>query len=138
MRNGRAVDRENPLWVTGCRAREIDWDPISGLHQGQRSCVPRQQAGHMTCTRPQAERQNSSCNAGVAPGARFRGTLRGPILGPRVQRLNSLTGNPAQSIVLILLRQFDALFAYEKSSTVSLNGMSRRSQCLLSAPCKVK
>ncbi len=24
-------------WVTRCRARESDWDPICGSHQGQRS-----------------------------------------------------------------------------------------------------
>jgi hypothetical protein len=41
----------------GCRARANDWDPIRGLHQGQRSQAPRKQAGHMTCTRPQTERQ---------------------------------------------------------------------------------
>ena len=26
------------------------WDPVRGLHQGQRSYAPRQQAGHMTAT----------------------------------------------------------------------------------------
>ena len=57
MRNGRAVDWGNPLLVMGDKARAIDWDPICGLHQGQRSMVPRKQAGHMTCTRPRAERQ---------------------------------------------------------------------------------
>ena len=41
----------------GIRARTFDWDPIRGSHQGQRSCGPHQQAGHMTCTRPQAARQ---------------------------------------------------------------------------------
>ena len=29
-------------------ARSLDWDPISELHQGQRSYAPHQRAGHMT------------------------------------------------------------------------------------------
>ena len=37
-------------------ARANDWDPIRGL-SGPAVMVPRKQAGHMTCTRPQAERQ---------------------------------------------------------------------------------
>ena len=37
MRNGRAVDWDNPLLGHGRQARANDWDPIRGLHQGQRS-----------------------------------------------------------------------------------------------------
>jgi hypothetical protein len=40
----------------GIAARKNDQDPIRGSHQGQRH-IPHQQAGHMTCTRPQAARQ---------------------------------------------------------------------------------
>jgi hypothetical protein len=40
----------------GIAARKTDQDPICGAHQGQRH-MPHQQAGHMTCTRPQAKRQ---------------------------------------------------------------------------------
>ena len=40
----------------GVAARKNDQDPIRGAHQGQR-LMPHQQAGHMTCTRPQAARQ---------------------------------------------------------------------------------
>jgi hypothetical protein len=58
MRNGRAVDRENPFWVMGVEpvlligTRSADYIRASGH-------APRKQAGHMTCTRPQAARQNS-------------------------------------------------------------------------------
>ena len=37
LRNGRAVDWDNRVWVMGVKARANDWDPIRGLHQGQRS-----------------------------------------------------------------------------------------------------
>jgi len=56
MRNGRAVDRENPPGSMGVKARNHDRDPISGSHQSQRH-LPHKQAGHMTCTRPHAPRQ---------------------------------------------------------------------------------
>ena len=36
MRNGRAVDRENPFGSMGLKPRSFDWDPIRGSHQGQR------------------------------------------------------------------------------------------------------
>jgi transposase len=41
MRNGRAVDLENPGRFTCGRARRFDWDQTSGSHQGQRSCAAR-------------------------------------------------------------------------------------------------
>jgi hypothetical protein len=42
--------QDNPRCCQGFQARCSDWDPASGLHQGQRSDVPRKQAGHMTAT----------------------------------------------------------------------------------------
>jgi hypothetical protein len=59
MRNGRAVDRENPLLG--------HWALLPGRLIGTRSAdyirasghAPREQAGHMTCTRPLAARQIS-------------------------------------------------------------------------------
>ena len=41
MRNGRAVDLENPGRFTCGRARRFDWDQTSGSHQGQRSRAAR-------------------------------------------------------------------------------------------------
>jgi transposase len=65
MRNGRAVDREKPVpghWVSKPEkligTRSADHIRASGH-------APRQQAGHMTCTRPHAVTPDSSCNAGV-------------------------------------------------------------------------
>src|SRR6056297_1723207 len=43
--------RDTPRWCQGVTARSSDWDPASGLHQGQRSEAPRAQAGHMTAPR---------------------------------------------------------------------------------------
>ena len=64
MRNGRAVDWDNPLWVMGIKVREFDWDPIRGLHQGQRSCAA--QTGRTHDLHPTASKtSDSSCNAGV-------------------------------------------------------------------------
>ena len=56
MRNGRAVIETTRFWVMGVKARANDCDPIRGLHPSQGHDAA-QQAGHMTCTRPQAERQ---------------------------------------------------------------------------------
>jgi hypothetical protein len=41
---------EKPEVLSGHQARSSERDPVSGLHQGQRSYVPRKQAGHMTAT----------------------------------------------------------------------------------------
>ena len=41
MRTGRTEDRQSPHRVVRIKARETDWEPIRGLHQGQRSCVDR-------------------------------------------------------------------------------------------------
>jgi hypothetical protein len=41
-------DWKNPLAVQRQQARYGDGNPIRGLHQGQRSCEPRKQAGYMT------------------------------------------------------------------------------------------
>jgi hypothetical protein len=44
-------NRDTPRWCQGVTARLSDWDPVRGLHQGQRSFAPHQQAGHMTAPR---------------------------------------------------------------------------------------
>ena len=48
MASGRAADREDPGNSRRNAARSLDWDPISELHQGQRSYAPHRRAGHMT------------------------------------------------------------------------------------------
>ena len=48
MASGRAADREDPCNSRRKSARILDRDPISELHQGQRSYAPRQWAEHMT------------------------------------------------------------------------------------------
>jgi hypothetical protein len=48
MASGRAADREDPKKSKRKAARSIDRDPISELHQGQRSDAPHRRAGHMT------------------------------------------------------------------------------------------
>src|SRR5215475_14298233 len=48
MASGRAADREDPENSRRNAARILDWDPISELHQGQRSHAPHRRAGHMT------------------------------------------------------------------------------------------
>src|SRR6516165_7453702 len=48
MASGRAADREDPNKSRRKAARSLDRDPISELHQGQRSDGPHQRAGHMT------------------------------------------------------------------------------------------
>jgi len=48
MASGRAADREDPSNSRRKAARSLDRDPISELHQGQRSHAPHQRAGHMT------------------------------------------------------------------------------------------
>ena len=89
MRNGRAVDRENPPGSMGVRARNHDRDPISGSHQSQRH-LPHKQAGHMTCTRPHAPRQiplairaSSTDDPDVWTGCYLPLAVAGPRQGPR-------------------------------------------------------
>jgi hypothetical protein len=48
MASGRAADRDDPKKSKRRAARSLDRDPISELHQGQRSNAPHQRAGHMT------------------------------------------------------------------------------------------
>ncbi len=48
MRTGRSGDRQSPLRVVRFTARETDWEPFRGLHQGQRPSAPHRRAGHMT------------------------------------------------------------------------------------------
>src|ERR1700757_1592324 len=50
MASGRAADREDPCNSRRNSARILDWDPISELHQGQRSYAPHQWAEHMTAS----------------------------------------------------------------------------------------
>src|SRR5215471_3715124 len=55
MASGRAADREDPQNSKRRVARSLDRDPISELHQGQRSDAPHQRAGHMTAPDHSAE-----------------------------------------------------------------------------------
>src|ERR1700758_4069960 len=48
MASGRAADRDDPKKSKRRAARSLERDPISELHQGQRSNAPHQRAGHMT------------------------------------------------------------------------------------------
>src|ERR1700751_6178589 len=56
-RNGRAVDWDNPLLGHGRQSPCLCLGPDPRITSGPAVMVPRKQAGHMTCTRPQAERQ---------------------------------------------------------------------------------
>ena len=47
MRTGRSGDRQSPLRIVRVTARETDWEPIRGLHQGQRPSAPHRWAGHI-------------------------------------------------------------------------------------------
>src|SRR6266542_3562509 len=47
MTNRSSRGSDKPAVPQALRARQTDWDPIRGFHQGQRPQVPRQQAGHM-------------------------------------------------------------------------------------------
>lgn len=51
--------RDTPWYCLGFTARSSDRDPARGLHQGQRSDVPRQQAGHMTAPRKDQQKLKS-------------------------------------------------------------------------------
>src|SRR5262245_48519830 len=56
MRTVETVDWENPFPVPcEARARAIGWDPISGLHQGQRPKRPHSKAVYMAAPDPLAE-----------------------------------------------------------------------------------
>jgi hypothetical protein len=57
MASGRAADREDPNNSRRGAARSLDRDPISELHQGQRSDAPHRRAGHMTAPDQFAETQ---------------------------------------------------------------------------------
>jgi hypothetical protein len=57
MASGRAADREDPRKLRRKAARSLDRDPISELHQGQRSYAPHRRAGHMTAPDHFAETQ---------------------------------------------------------------------------------
>ena len=57
MRSVDPTDRVKPGIMTGLRARLIDEAPVRGFHQGQRSCRPHQQAGHMCASDPTVDVQ---------------------------------------------------------------------------------
>ena len=57
--------RDNPLGSKHCQMREFDRDLIRGGHYGQRSCEPRQKAGHMAAPTNAAEREESPCQPGA-------------------------------------------------------------------------
>ena len=57
MASGRAADRKDPKKSKRKAARSHDRDPISELHQGQRSDAPHRRAGHMTAPDQFAETQ---------------------------------------------------------------------------------
>lgn len=47
---GRTTERQNPAPSLGTKLVAMIRVPLRGLHQGQRSYVPRQKAGHMTAS----------------------------------------------------------------------------------------
>jgi hypothetical protein len=57
MRSVDPTDWVKPGIMTGLRARLIDEAPVRGFHQGQRSCRPHQQAGHMCASDPNVDVQ---------------------------------------------------------------------------------
>ncbi len=65
MANRSSRGSEQPEIGSALRARGIDREPIRGLHQGQRSCVPHRQAGDMTAPDHLALPSKSSCPAGA-------------------------------------------------------------------------
>src|SRR6516225_1513848 len=67
MASGRAADREDPQNSKRRVARSLDRDPISELHQGQRSDAPHQRAGHMTAPDHSAEANSTSFAGGGRP-----------------------------------------------------------------------
>jgi hypothetical protein len=62
MTNRSYRESENPMGSKRPGARNIDWDPIRGLHQGQRPSAPRGQAVHMT-----APDRDATTNFALAP-----------------------------------------------------------------------
>ena len=67
MASGRAADREDPGNSRRNAARSLDWDPISELHQGQRSYAPHRRAGHMTASDHSASAASNSLARGGRP-----------------------------------------------------------------------
>jgi hypothetical protein len=67
MASGRAADREDPKKSKRRAARSLDRDPISELHQGQRSNAPHQRAEHMTAPDHFAEANLTSFAGGGRP-----------------------------------------------------------------------
>ena len=63
-RSSRGLDR--PAVSQALSARQTDWDPIRGLHQGQRPSAPPQQAGHMS-----APDRCGIANSPLAPNGPF-------------------------------------------------------------------
>jgi hypothetical protein len=65
------TDRENPFRVVRT-TRQTDWDPIRGLHQGQRPSVPHQKAGHMTAPDPSCSNHQNLFPRGSHPHTTLR------------------------------------------------------------------
>ena len=67
MASGRAADWEDPGKSRRNAARSLDWDPISELHQGQRSHAPHRRAGHMTAPDHSARTASKTLARGGRP-----------------------------------------------------------------------
>jgi hypothetical protein len=62
---------EHPAKCPAPRARNSDWDPIRGLHQGQWSKILHQKAGHMEGTDQKRQRAKSPCLRGPSTYGHF-------------------------------------------------------------------
>ncbi len=71
MASGRAADQEDPGNSKRNVARSLDWDPISELHQGQRSYAPHRRAGHMTAPDHSARTASKALARGGRPHMSF-------------------------------------------------------------------
>ena len=71
MASGRAADREDPGNSRRNAARSLDRDPISELHQGQRSDAPHRRAGHMTAPDQIARTASKALARGGRPHMRY-------------------------------------------------------------------
>ena len=82
MASGRAADREDPNNSKRNAARILDRDPISELHQGQRSYAPHQRAGHMTAPDHFAKTELNPFAGGGRPHMNYERYRRAPV-GPQ-------------------------------------------------------
>jgi hypothetical protein len=77
MASGRAADREDPKKSKRKAARSLVRDPISELHQGQRSDAPHQRAGHMTAPDHSPKLNSRSFAGGDRPHMIFATAVMG-------------------------------------------------------------